>query len=187
MFGMALLTWSGSRGIGSGCNQVRNCGLGLHVDQTAEVVCIQATFYFKGLVFPIRMLWDPDCIAEKANKRQLGNITESFLTSRPQSKILGCSHWIGYLWTKKLPGLLKWPLLVERFERKCQIIGISQTNRKDKLALAPKWVPILGSGSPWGPFSVFGSPFSILGEHVKSQCSHYKMFIQYKRHKHCAN
>ena len=26
------------------------------------------------------------------------------------------------------------------------------------LPTAPKWVPIWGPGSPWGPFSVFGSP-----------------------------
>ena len=36
--------------INSGCNQVRNCRFGLHADQTAEMVCIQAAFYFKGLL-----------------------------------------------------------------------------------------------------------------------------------------
>ena len=50
---------------------------------------------------------------------------------------------------------------------------------------APKWVPIWGPGSPWGPFSVFGSPkgphflsrspFSLFQaeERVKSQSIHY--------------
>ena len=42
---------------GSGCNQVRNCGLGLHADQTAEMVRILYAFELKGLIFPI-------CIAE---------------------------------------------------------------------------------------------------------------------------
>ena len=32
----------------------------------------------------------------------------------------------------------------------------------DTISTAPKWVPIWGPGSPWGPFSVFGSP---LGPH----------------------
>ena len=50
---------------------------------------------------------------------------------------------------------------------------------------APKWVPIWGPGSPWGPFSVFGSPkgphflsrspFSLFQaeERVKSRSIHY--------------
>ena len=30
--------------------------------------------------------------------------------------------------------------------------------KKGDICTAPKWVPIWGPGSPWGPFSVFGSP-----------------------------
>ena len=122
--------------------EVRDCGLGLHADQTAEVVCIQAAFYFKGLVFPIRMLWEPDCIAEKANKRQLGNIL---------------------LKAKQNFGLqpLDWLSLGEEIARVAEVAPSGGKVWKEmpdyrnisdqqitQVSTAPKWVPILGSGSP---------------------------------------
>ena len=41
---------------------------------------------------------------------------------------------------------------------------------------APKWVPIWGPGSPWGPFSVFGSP---LGPHRVTLGPHF-LFLSFR-------
>ena len=41
---------------------------------------------------------------------------------------------------------------------------------------APKWVPIWGPGSPWGPFSVFGSP---LGPHRVPLGPHF-LFLSFR-------
>ena len=42
---------------------------------------------------------------------------------------------------------------------------------------APTWVPIWRPGSPWGPFSVFGSPLApMFYFRLKNACSHHLMW-----------
>ena len=49
--------------------------------------------------------------------------------------------------SSKLSPSEEWPAL--------QVVMVDEV---DKNYTAPKWVPIWGPGSPWGPFSDFGSP-----------------------------
>ena len=61
--------------------------------------------------------------------------------------------------SSKLSPFEEWPGL--------QVVMVDEV---DKNYTAPKWVPIWGPGSPWGPISVFGSP---KGPHFCSRCPFY--------------
>ena len=80
--------------------------------------------------------------------------------------------------SSKLSPSEEWPAL--------QVVMVGEV---DKNYTAPKWVPIWGPGSPWRPFSDFGSPKGPLSrspfspfqaeECAKSQSSHYLLNVDH--------